>query len=229
MKSLLESKAISQAEFDRTADQCRTIPLTRQAAQARAAAAAHAVLDGTVRAPFAGVIRERSVEVGEYVRPDSRIATLLEIDPLRLELTVPEAAAPTVKTGAEVTFTVAGFPDRTFKGTVSLVSPAVREATRDVLVSAEVPNPDHALKPGMFADVRIVSGESKEPVVPATAILEKQGREVVFVVVDGRVEERVVQRGATKGDLVACVRGLSAGDTVVNHPDAKLYNGQAVE
>jgi membrane fusion protein (multidrug efflux system) len=229
MQSLLDAKAISQAEFDRTADQCRLLPMSHQAAEARAAAATQAVTDGTVRAPFAGVIGERDVEVGDYVRPDSRIATLLQIDPLRLELTVPESAAPNVKAGADLTFSVSGYPGRTFKGTIRFVSPAVREATRDVVVDAKVPNTDRALKPGMFADIRIESGESKESVVPATAVVDKQGRHIVFAVVDGRLEERVVQVGGTKGDLIACVRGVTVGETVVNHPDAKLWNGQGVD
>ncbi len=228
-KALLDSKAISQAEFDRTADQCRMLPMSQKAAEARASAAAQTVSDGTVRAPFDGVISERLVEVGEYVRPDSRIATLLEVDPLRLEITVPESAAPTVKIGADLTFTVVGYPGRPFRGQVRLVSPSVREATRDVIVDARVPNEDRALSPGMFADVRIESGESKEAVVALSALVKKQGRDTVFAVVDGRVEERVVQLGATKGALVACTRGLKVGDNVVDHPAATLFNGQAVD
>ena len=228
-KALLESNVISQAEFDRTADQCRTLPLSEKAAEARSHAASQTVSDGTVRAPFSGVIAERSVEVGEYVRPDSRVATLLEVDPLRLEITVPEASAPSVKVGAALTFTVAGYPGREFPGTIRFVSPAVREATRDVIVDARVPNTDRALMPGMFADVRLESGESKEAVVPKSALVEKQGRDVVFAVVDRKLEERVVQLGATKGDLVACSRGVKVGEHIVNHPAETLFNGQAVE
>lgn len=228
-QALLDSKAISQAEFDRTADQCKTLPLSAKAAAARESAAAQTVSDGMVRAPFAGVIAERGVEVGEYVRPDSRVATLLEVNPLRLEITVPEAAAPSVKMGAQLSFTVSGYPGRKFPGTIRFVSPSVREATRDVVVDAKVPNDDGALMPGMFADVRIESGESKEVVIPKSALVSRQGRDVVFTVVDGRVEERVVQLGPEKGDVVACTRGLAVGERVVNHPGPSVFNGQAVE
>jgi RND family efflux transporter MFP subunit len=228
-KSLLDSGVISQAEYDRIADQCRTLPLSRQAAEARARAAAQTLSDGTVRAPFDGVVVERGIEVGQYVRPDSRVATLVEIDPLRLEISVPEAAAPAVKSGAELTFRVAGHPGREFTGTIRFVSPAVREATRDVVVEAQVQNRERLLLPGMFADVRIASGEAPAPVVPKTAVLDKNGREVVFVVVDGRVEERIVQLGPEKGDAVACLRGVLAGEQVVDRPPADLHNGQAVE
>ncbi len=228
-KALLDSKAIGQAEYDRTADQCRTGPLSRQAAEARAAGAAQAVLDGTVRAPFDGVVGQRDVEIGEYVRPDSRIATLFQLDPLRLEMTVPESVAPAVKMGASVTFVVAGYPDRTFEGTVRYVAPAVREATRDVVMDADVPNLDRTLKPGMFADVRVESGTWKQPMLPSNAIVDPDGHPTVFAVVDERLEARIVQLGAKKGDLVVCLRGCTVGDVVVDHPAADLFNGEGVE
>jgi membrane fusion protein, multidrug efflux system len=81
----------------------------------------------------------------------------------------------------------------------------------------------------MFADARIVSGEAKHPVVPKSALVQKEGRDTVSAVVDRRLEERVVQLGATKGDLVACVRGIKAGERIVNRPAPTLHNGQAVE
>jgi len=113
-----------------------------QAAGVRAQLAAQNVGDGTIRAPFAGVVTERYVEVGQYVRQDSRIVTLVSIDPLRLELAVPETNVAEVRQGAAVTFTVAAYPKRTFSGTVRFVSGALRAATRDLVVEALVPNPD---------------------------------------------------------------------------------------
>jgi membrane fusion protein, multidrug efflux system len=228
-EALLAQQAISQAEYDRAADQCKTLPLSKRAAEARARAAAQTVSDGTVRAPFAGVVAERAVEIGQYVRPDSRVVTLVDVDPLRLEIPVPEAVAPKVVPGAKVTFTVAGHPGRTFEGQVKFISPAVREATRDVMAEAEVPNEERALLPGMFADVRIESGASKQPVIPKTALVQRHGRDAVFAVVEGRLEERVVQLGLVKGATVACLRGLRAGERVVNRPAETLHNGQAVE
>jgi RND family efflux transporter MFP subunit len=154
----------SQAEYDRISDQCRTTPLSVTASEARAHAAALVVGDGVIRAPFAGVVTERYVEVGQYVRQDTKVVALVDLDPLRLEFTVPEASLAAVKEGNKVTFTVSAYPDRSFDGTVKYVGAAVREATRDLVTEAIVPNADKFLRPGMFASVLLETGTEKTPV-----------------------------------------------------------------
>jgi len=228
-RKLLEQNAISQADYDRTADQCQTTPLSVAAAEARASAAAQVVGDGSIRAPFGGRITERYVEAGEYVRQDTKVVSLVAVATLRLELTVPEASIAAVKVGGALTFTVPAYPDRTFSGTVRYVSPAVREATRDLAVEAEVDNADRALYPGMFAAIQLNTGEVKVPVVPRDALLVKEGTSRVFAVVDHRLEERVVQAGVARGDVVAVLRGVRVGDEIVQKPTEALLNGQAVE
>jgi RND family efflux transporter MFP subunit len=227
-KRLLEQNAISQAEYDRAADQCEASPLSVAAAEARASAAAQVVSDGSIRAPFGGIVTERYVEAGEYVRQDTKIVSLVAVATLRLELTVPEASVAAVKVGGALSFTVPAYPARTFTGVVRYVSPAIREATRDLAVEAEVDNADRALYPGMFAAIELLTGESPAPVVPKAALLAKEGSTRVFAVVEERLEERVVQTGAARGDLVAVVRGVRAGDRVVLRPTDALLNGQAV-
>ncbi|WP_437681470.1 efflux RND transporter periplasmic adaptor subunit [Sorangium sp. So ce131] len=227
--ALRDSGAISQAEHDRIADQCRSAPLSVAAASARARAAAQGVGDGQIRAPFDGVVTERFVDVGEYVRHDSRVVSLVSAGALRLEFTVPEASLAAVRPGGALTFTVPAYPGRSFAGEVRWIGAAVREATRDLVAEAEVQNPDGALRPGMFASIALATGEAKGPVVPRSAILPKEGRAHLFVVVDRRLEERVVQTGAEKGDAVAVARGVRAGDKVVITPSEALRNGQAVE
>ncbi len=226
---LLAEGAISAAESDRASDACRTSPLSLQAVESRARAAALVVGDGSIRAPFAGVVVERLVEVGTYVRADSRVVTLVTLDPLKLELSVPEASLGGVKEGAAVSFTVAAYPDRPFQGTIRRVGAAVREATRDVVVEATVPNADRALRPGMFATAKVVVGEAPAPVVPRSALVAKEGLTHAFVVVDRRVEERVVRTGPEQGGLVALVAGVKAGDRVVAAPAPTLQNGQLVD
>jgi RND family efflux transporter MFP subunit len=228
-KDLLARKAITQAEFDRTADACKTQPLSLRAAQARASAASLNVTDGVIKAPFAGVVVERKVEVGQYVHADSKVATIVDVDPLRLEFTVPEANVAAVKKDVALTFSVVAFPGKTFPGVVKFVSGAVRDATRDVVAEAEVPNGEHELMPGMFADVTLETGEEKTPVVPSTAIFKREEHDAAYAVVAGHLEERAVQLGVTKGAEVAVLRGLKAGEKVVDKPDPKLFNGQAVE
>jgi membrane fusion protein, multidrug efflux system len=228
-KRLLDQSAISQAEYDKAADQCKTSPLSVAAAELRATAAAQVVSDGSIRAPFGGIVTERYVEAGEYVRQDTKVVSLVAVATLRLELTVPEASIAAVKVGGALTFTVPAYADRVFNGTVRYVSPAVREATRDLAVEAEVDNADRALFPGMFAAIELHTGEAPAPVAPAAALLLKDGTTRVFAVVDRRLEERVVQRGVTSDGQVALLRGVHAGDKLVLGPTEALLNGQAVE
>ncbi|APR81821.1 Putative Co/Zn/Cd efflux system membrane fusion protein [Minicystis rosea] len=227
-QKLLQTGAVSPAEYDRMSDSCRNAPLSIEAAQARANAASLVVGDGSIRAPFNGVIIERYVDEGEYVRADSKVVTLVQLDALRLELTVPEQNLSSLKDGGPLTFTVPAYPDREFTGTVRFISAAVRETTRDLVAEAVVDNPDRALRPGMFATVALMTGEVPAPVVPKSALVTKEGLVHVFAVVNQRIEERVVQLGATKGDVVAVTRGLATGDRIITKPAPTMQNGQAV-
>jgi len=223
---LLSEGAVSAAEVDRMHDACRTSPLSVEAAEARAHLTAIAVGDGSVRAPFSGVVTARYVEAGEYLHPDGRVVSLVALDPLKLELTVPEANIGALKVGGGVRFTVPAFPTRTFSGTLRYIGASVRDTTRDVVAEAIVENPDRALRPGMFATVSLLTGDAPMPVLPRSALVEQDGTSHVFVVVNLRLEERVVQTASTRGELVAIVRGLSPGDSVVNRPSRNLRNGQ---
>lgn len=225
-ENLKGSGSISQAELDRITTQCRTSSLGVEASSARAQMAAQNVGDGSVRAPFAGVVTERFVDVGEFVRPDSRVVTIVSTDTLRLELHIPEAKASKIKEDAEVGFHVATFPDRRFAGKVRFVSGAIRAATRDLVVEALVDNADHALKPGMFADVEINVGTQKVPSVPRNAILEREGRTRAFFVVDGRLQERVLSTLPDVAGAVPVLKGATLGETVAVGDLRPLANGQ---
>jgi membrane fusion protein (multidrug efflux system) len=162
--ALLAKGAISQAEYDRQASQCRTQTASEEAARVRISEAARVVQDAAIRAPFAGVISERYVNVGDYVTASSKVVTLLVDDPLRLKLTVPEPAIPFAREGVTVTFEVLGLPDRTFSAPIRYVGREVRATTRDLVDEAIVDNHDRLLLPGMFATVQL-SGEH-HPVRP---------------------------------------------------------------
>lgn len=220
--------AVTDLEYQQKITQCRTLPLTVQAAKVRAAMAAQNVGDGIIRAPFAGTVTERFVEVGQYVRQDSRVVTIVSLDPLRLELAVPESEVSKVKEGSDVSFAVAAFPDRRFHGKVRFVSGALRSSTRDLVVEALVENKDRLLLPGMFADAELTVGSLKLPSVPKKALLERDEQSRVYVVAGGRLEERVLALGASLGDRVAVARGVTAGEQVVVSDLAGLANGQKV-
>lgn len=224
--ALFDKGAVNQAEFERISVGCRTSELGATAAQARAALAAQTLGDGVIRAPFAGSVAERYVDVGEYVRSDSKVATLIDLSSLRLEFTLPEADIRVATQGAPVRFTVAGYPEREFKGTLKYVGARVRPSTRDIVAEALVDSPDVALRPGMFASVHLAAGTAAKPVIPRRSLLDKDGRDIIFVVADGRLEERIVQTGETLEENVAIVRGVTAGEKVVIVPSDKLKNGQ---
>lgn len=220
--------AISDLEYQAKIGQCETLPLNVQAASARAALAAQNVGDGLIRAPFAGVVTERFVEVGQYVRQDSRVVTIVSVDPLRLQITVPEAQVANVKEGADVSFTVAAYGERRFGGKVRFVSGALRAASRDLIAEAIVPNPERLLIPGMFADVELTVGTQRLPSVPARSlkVLDEQSR--VFVVANGRLEERIVALGPKLGERVSLTGGVKAGEQVVVSDLTGLANGRKV-
>jgi membrane fusion protein, multidrug efflux system len=220
--------AISDLEYQQKITQCSTLPLNVQAASARAALAAQNVGDGVIRAPFAGVATERYVEVGQYVRQDSRVVTIVSADPLRLQITVPEAQVARVKPGAEVSFSVAGYAERRFHGQVRFVSGALRATTRDLIAEAIVPNPERLLLPGMFADVELVTGRERLPSVPKHAVVEQDEQSRVYVVAAGRVEERIVALGPSVGDRVSIRRGVKESEPVIVSDLKGVSNGRKV-
>jgi membrane fusion protein (multidrug efflux system) len=232
-KKLLDTGAISQAEYDRTSSQCTTSTSSAAAAAARLDMAQKSLSDSYIRAPFAGLIAERYVEVGEYVLAQTKVATLLQIDPLRIELNVPEEDVPLVKLEQKVDFSVSSYADQTFTGTVAYMGPALRGNSRDLLVDALVQNGDHRLRPGMFATARLDLGMVPVAVIPKAAVRDDGTVHHVFAVTDGpqgkQVEDRIAQLGEEAGDSVAVLDGVKTGETVVLHPSDTLSDGARVE
>ncbi len=228
-KKLLQSGSISQAEFDRTSAQCAQSSSSAIAADTRRQMAMKSMGDSFIRAPYAGLIAERYVSVGEFVLPQTKVAVLLEIDPLRLQLTVAEAAIPLIKLDQHVDFSVASYPDQSFGGSIRYLGPALRGNSRDLLVEALVKNEDHRLHPGMFVTARVSLGDQTLPVVPADSIRTDGAIHRVFLVVDQQIEERVVQIGEARDGVVAIADGVKTGERIVLHPAESLSDGQRVE
>lgn len=230
VKNLLETKAISQAEYDRQMADCTAKQWSATAAQAQSQTAVKLLGDTRVRAPFDGVVGERFVDVGQYVSPTTKVVSVYEPDPLRLQLTVPEADVGLVKMDMHVTFSVAAWADEKFEGVVKFISPNVREATRDLVIEAIVPNGAGKLKPGMFAVAKVALGDQPRPVVPNAALLKDETGARLFVVASGQIQERVAQLGSTKDDKVAILNGVKAGEAVVLSPSPDVHDGaKAIE
>ncbi|HEU4583076.1 MAG TPA: efflux RND transporter periplasmic adaptor subunit [Polyangiaceae bacterium] len=225
---LKQKAAITDLEYLQKMTQCRTLPLTAEAAAARAQLAAQNVGDGVIRAPFAGIIAERYVEVGQYVRQDTRVVSLVSADPIRLQLSVPEADVQNVNQGGDVSFVVAAYPGQRFSGTVRFVSGVVRSTTRDLIVEALVPNKERLLMPGMFADVELVVGQQRLPTIPRAAVFTRDDESHAFIVSGNRLEERVLALGPEVGDRVAVLRGAGDGERVALGKLDDLKNGQLI-
>jgi RND family efflux transporter MFP subunit len=205
-------------------------------AQARAqlALAEKAVADVVVLAPFDGFISQRRVSVGEFVQPSTAVVTLLRINPLRLQLTIPSALASQVSIGQPVTARVDAFPGKVFEGKISAVSPLIAAESRSFLVEARVPNPNGQLKPGMFAVASIDQGRTERAMlVPKHAVVEDVNTNSyrVFVVdKDNKARVRVVQLAArqNQADSTKILTGLQEGERVATSNLAELYDGAVV-
>ena len=228
VKHLLDTGAISQAEYDRQTASCTSQQWSATAAEAQGKSAIKTLGDASIRAPFDGVIGERYVNVGQYVQASTRVASIYEPDPLRLEVTVPEASVGAIAPGLPVSFTVAAFGDTKFTGELKFISPNVRESTRDLVAEAVVPNPDQRLKPGMFAVAQVLLANPPTPVVPSSAVVRDDTGARLYVVVGREVQERLVQLGETTGDVVAVLSGVKAGDSVVLQPGGDVRDGVRV-
>lgn len=242
-KRLYDDKLLSQSEFDQRSMQveaaARQYDVAKNSAaqqyqallgaRARVAMAQKALADTVVRAPFAGAIGERFVSVGDYVTKGTKVASVLRIDPLRVELTVPEQYVSAVAAGRAVTFEVDAYPGETFTGQVRYVSPSVTAATRALTLEAIVPNTAGRLKPGFFATARIEEAQKRPGIlVPAAAVRTVAGTARVFVIAGDRAEERIVMTGQAVGDQIEIATGLKSGERVAAAGLDKLVDGVRV-
>lgn len=183
-----------------------------------------------VFSPIDGYVAERTADLGEYVSPSSKVATIVRINPLRVRIDIPEQAIPTVKVGQSVSVTTSAWPDRNFSGRIARISPNVTPTSRTLTVEAEIENPSGVLKPGQFATVRILESRAEPAVlVPSRAVRTESGVSRVFVIKDGHAQERQVQLGQTEGDLVEIKSGVAADEKVATSNIEQLSDGMAVK
>lgn len=228
-ENLIAQKAISRSEYDRMKASCESSASSSSAAWARASRASKEVADSMIRAPFAGVVVERFVSVGEFVNPGSKIASIVSKYPMRLELDVPEAAALKLSNGQKLGFSVAPVANESFDATVRFVGPVLDQKSRNLRVEAIVDKNDDRLKPGMFVTTRLIVGKENSLVIPASALGGTESSRRVFVIKDGRIQERVVQIGERDKKLVSVPKGLAKGERVVDRPTGDLRDGVAVK
>ena len=199
-------------------------------AQAQLALARKSLSYAVISAPIDGFVNERTADLGEYVSPQQKVVTLVRTNPLRIRIDIPEQAIPEVKVGQSVSITTSAWPDKNFAGRIARIAPNVSATSRTMTVEAEIDNSGNALKPGQFATVRILQ-ERAEPAVliPARAVVSEAGVNRVFVIKDGRAEQRLVQTGQTEGDLIEVRSGVAADEQVATSNLQQLTDGIAVK
>lgn len=184
----------------------------------------------TIVAPFDGVVGLSNVTIGRYLAIGDRIVNLESIDPLKVDFRVPELFLPALSVGQKVAVTVDAFPGRSFTGEVYAIDPLVDVEGRAVSLRARIPNPDGALRPGLFARVRLTIDQRPNALlVPETALVPQGSDRYVYRVADGAVAYVKVATGDRRAGEVEIRDGLDPGDVVVTAGQLKLYDGAVVE
>lgn len=249
LKALEAQAELSRITYERDLRQLKAQAISQQVADTDAAnlkntealaAQQRAIVDQKMlKAPFAGRLGIRQVDLGQYLAPGTAVVTLQALTPIYVDFLLPQQAMAQLKVGQKVVAKVDAYPGKTFGGDILAINPRVEVGSRNVQVRATLANDDQALRPGMFATVDIDVGAPQEQLtLPQTAITYNAYGNIVYVVddkgkaPDGKpklvVRQVFVETGATRGDQVAILKGLKEGDTVVTSGQMKLRNGVPV-
>jgi len=199
-------------------------------AKARLASAEQELQYTTVRAPFAGVVSERSASAGDVVQTGGALYTIIDPASLRFDGTVPAEQVGQLERGASVEFAVSGYPGKVFNGKLDRINPTADPATRQVRVYVSVPNPDQRLVAGLYAEGRVGTAVRRAVVAPASAVDQRGVTPTVLRIRQGRVEQVTVQLGARDeaDDRIELRSGVAAGDTLLLGNAAGVLPGAAV-
>jgi multidrug efflux pump subunit AcrA (membrane-fusion protein) len=203
-----------------------------EAVRSQLAQAEKALADTSIRAPFDGFVTARPAAVGEYLAVGAKVATVVRMMTLKLELQTPEQRASRLKLGMAVEARVSAYPDRTFHGKVSAINPAVDPASRLFIVEARFDNSDSQLRPGMFATAKVLLPGGEDAVfVPRGAVQRDKTTDSyqVYVIDKGAARLRVVAPGEASGDAIRIDSGLTGNETVAVSSLSQLYDGAPVQ
>jgi membrane fusion protein, multidrug efflux system len=229
-KSLRKENMVSQADLD-TAD------ATMKQTQANADTIRATIAKKTIRAPFAGRLGIRQVNLGQFVDVGKPIVWLQTVNPVYADFALPQQEMAQLTNGLPARLQIDAYPDRPFKGVLTAVNPGLDQVTRSVSLRATFENPDQLLRPGMFVRVELLLPEHQDVlVVPATSVQRAPSGDSVYVVeADGaegkgglKVRQQLVKLGQERGDFISIQTGLNKGDRVVSAGQFKLRTGMAV-
>ena len=198
-------------------------------AEAAVALAAARLAKTEIRAPFSGVIGLRSVSVGDYVKEGQDMVNLESLDPLKVDFRVPEVYLKQVQVGQKLQVSLDALPGRSYEGSVFAINPLVDAAGRAIVIRAQVRNADTALRPGMFARVRLLTKDERDALVlPEQALVPQGEDQYVFRVLDGKATRTKVELGQRRDGRVEVLKGVAPGETIVTAGQLKLRDGVPV-
>jgi membrane fusion protein, multidrug efflux system len=220
---LSQDRTISRQEYDQTAS-------AMNVAEAAMKRRERELKDARIYAPFSGIVGARYVSPGQVIDKNTRLTVLVDLDPVKVEMNVPERFLNQVRTGQEIEVSVAAFQSKKFRGKVYFVAPELDPTTRTAVIKAQIPNPDAELKPGMFANLDLtVKVRDNAVVIPEAAILIQQTNASVFVVgTDNTVQFRPVRLGFRMPGRVEILEGVRGGEMVITEGVQKVGPGAKV-
>ncbi len=221
-RTLLSRDAISQESYDQIVTELQTLDADIQLVQAR-------IAETELRAPFDGIIGLRYVSEGSFANPNTRIARLIKISPLKIEFSIPERYSGEVTTGYPIVFSVDGIQEK-FHAVVYAVDPMVDIRTRTILARALYPNRDNELKPGRFANITMQLSETPDAIaIPTEALIPEMDGDRVFVYRSGKASSVNVLTGLRTESHIQIISGLDFGDTLLTTGVLQLRHGLNVE
>ncbi|HXG39016.1 MAG TPA: efflux RND transporter periplasmic adaptor subunit [Bacteroidota bacterium] len=221
-RQLFERALISQEAYDAAKNELNSVNASIQLIKAQ--------IDKTeIRAPFEGLIGLKYVSDGSYITPTTRIATLQDTHPIKIDFSIPEKYANVVRKNMSVIFKVQGL-DRVYEGMVYAIEPKVEQATRTVLLRATSPNPNGELFPGSFAEVELILQRIDNALtIPSEALIPDIAGQRVFIARDGLAQTQRVQTGIRTATTVQITDGVKAGDSVITSGILQLRSGMPVQ
>jgi membrane fusion protein, multidrug efflux system len=220
---------VSEANLQAALDTVHSLKASLQDRRASYDLARKKLADAVIKAPVAGAVSERLVQPGEYIRENTPVASIVQVNPLKLKTAIQEKHASLIRPGQGVEFGVEAFQNRTFIGKVAYVSPAVDMATRTFAVEALVENNDRVLKPGFFAKGVVLTKMDADVIaVPEDAISTLAGVSTVYVIEEGKARQQQVTLGARQDKLVEVVAGLKGDETLATTNLSQLATGVSV-
>ncbi len=228
-ETLYKEELVTQQQFDDVTTRLSLAEAELDRVKAMLTIARQKLAKTRILSPMACVVRERKASAGDFVKNGTPLFVIIQPNPIKLLFAVPEKDVARIKVGQDVLLRVNAFPDKSFKGKVSVIYPSLEEKTRTLSVEALVPNTQNVLKPGLFAKVILYTGEPRDTVVvPITALLYEAEKVKIFAIEGDRAREKNVKLGSKYGEVMEIVEGLREGERVAVTGQQNLSEGAKV-